>query len=105
MVIFEGIRPRKRIEVVRERVVLPDEVLEVGYVGAIPMPAYALTGFLLRVASDLHAVVEHGVRFVVVLDVEANGVAFACIAHSEEEPLGVSSRIYVILHQQVVFLV
>jgi len=102
---FKGIRPRKCIEEVSERVVLPDEVLEVGYVIAISMPAYTLTGFLLRVASDLHAVVEHGVMFVVILDVEANSVAFARIAHSEEEPLGVSSRIYVILHQQVVFLV
>lgn len=96
---FEGIRPRKRIEVVRERVVLPDKVLEVSYFGAVPMPAQALSGFLLRVASYLHAVVEHGVRFVVVLDVEADGVAFARIAHPEEEPLGVSSRIYVVLHQ------
>ena len=94
------------MEVLRKRKVLPDLVLKVRDVRAAPIPSYLLSiRFFLRVAGNLHAVVEHGVRFVVVLDVEANRVAFACIAHSEEEPLGVSSRIYVILHQQVVFLV
>ena len=105
MIMFEGIRPRKRIEVVRERVVLPDKVLKVGYVGAIPMPAYALTGFLLRVASDLHAVVEQAVRLGVVDDVELHGLARSRIHDSEVKPLGVARGVDVVLHHAVVLRV
>jgi len=99
MVMLEGIGPRKRVKVVNKRVVLPHEVLKVSDIGAVPVPANPLSGFLLRVARYLHTVVEHRVRFVVVLDVKADGVTFARIAHPKEEPLCMPSRINVVLHE------
>ena len=94
------------MEVLRKRKVLPDLVLKVRDVRAAPIPSYLLSiRFLLRVAGNLHAVVEHRVRFIVIQDVEFDRQSSSRVLHPKVKPLCVPMSIDVILHQTVVFLV
>ena len=94
------------MEVLSKRKVLPDLVLKVRDVRAATIPSYLLSfRFLLRVARNLHAVVEHGVRFVVIQDVEFHRQPRPRVLHPKVEPLCVPMRVDVILHKTVVFLV
>ena len=59
---------------------------------------------LLRVDRHFHAVVEHGVGLCIVEDVELDWNASPGVLRLKVEPLGVTERICIILHEQVVLL-
>lgn len=59
----------------------------------------------LRVNRYFHAVVEHRILFVIVEYVELDWQACPRVLDSEVEPLCVSSRVDVVLHQTIILLV
>jgi hypothetical protein len=68
-------------------------------------PNVLILGFSLTVACNFHSVIKHGVAFRVVLNIKFDSVTLAGVLDSKEKPLGVAFRVYVILHETIVFLI
>ena len=80
-------------------------ILEVSDVFASSEPSFfVFPGLLAGINAGEHSIVEEGVSFSEIDDIDLNRFIFGRVVESEIEPLGVSFGIDIVLHQKIIFI-
>lgn len=71
LIMLERVRKSRRVIILRAILVLPDRIPKIPNICARSMPTYLLSlSFFIRVNSNFHAIVEHGVALGIVQNIE-----------------------------------